>query len=267
MVGDPIPVTTGLRQWSTPDPSPDGQWVAFYTLNQPEGLLYVSRPDGTGLRKLTPDSAIDRMPRWSPDGQWISFFSNRGGELEVWKIRSDGSGLQRLIDETSAYPVWSPDGRRLAVSLRRRPNSELALLDPNSGAEEQRPEIIPHSTFGDFLVNSWSPNGELLAGQTGNVGGMATGILVYSFKTKRYEKIIDFGEWPVWLPDNRRILFVANRNAFYIVDSHTKQVRKVFSVDRDVIGPPRLTGDGRSAYFSRRVNEADIWLLTLRTQR
>jgi len=147
------------------------------------------------------------------------------------------------------------------------PNRQLALLDPNKGAEEQRPEIISRSTFGDFLVNSWSQNGEVLAGQVGNVGGMATGILVYSFKTRRYEKITEVGEWPVWLPDNRRILVVANKNAFYIVDTRTKQVRKIFSVERDVIGPPRLTRDGRSAYFIRRVNEADIWLLTMRPTR
>ena len=262
--GDPVPVTTGLRQWSTPDPSPDGQWVAFYTLIQPEGQLYISRPDGTGLRRLTPDTAIDRMPRWSPDGQWISMFSNRSGQIEIWKIRSDGSGLQRLTKNSSAYPVWSPDGKQLAVSYSVPPNRQLAILDAMRGAEQQRPETIPRSQFGDFLVNSWSPNGELLVGQLGNAGRMATGILVYSFKTKKYQKISEFGEWPVWLPDNRRVLFVANRNAFYIVDSQTKQVRKIFSVERDVIGPPRLTRDGRAAYFIRRVNEADIWLLTLK---
>jgi len=266
-MGDPVPVTTGLRQWSTPDPSPDGQWVAFYTLIQPEGQLYISRPDGTGLRKLTPDSAIDRMPRWSPDGQWIAFFSNRGRELEIWKIRADGSGLQRLTNRGSAYPVWSPDGKRIAASFRTKDDRTVELLDADRTAEEQRPEVLPRSTIGQFLVNSWSPDGERLTGQVGGVGAMATGIMTYSFRTKTFEKVSDFGEWPVWLPDNRRILFVANGNAFYIVDSRTKQVRKIFSVERDVIGPPRLTRDGRSAYFIRRVNEADIWLLTLRSQR
>jgi hypothetical protein len=68
----------------------------------------------------------------------------------------------------------------------------------------------------------------------------------------------------VWLPDSRRLLFVANGNAFYVADTRTKEVRQVWAVKRDVLGPPRLTRDGRRAYFSRRVTEADIWLLTMR---
>jgi hypothetical protein len=62
----------------------------------------------------------------------------------------------------------------------------------------------------------------------------------------------------------RRILFVAGGKAFYIVHSRTRQVRKIFSVTRDVIGPSRLSLDGRTAYFPRRVTEADVGLLTLR---
>ena len=36
------------------------------------------------------------------------------------------------------------------------------------------------------------------------------------------------------------------------------------SVVRDTLGPPRLTRDGREAYFSRRITEADVWIATLR---
>jgi hypothetical protein len=38
-------------------------------------------------------------------------------------------------------------------------------------------------------------------------------------------------------------------------------------VTRDVIGPLQIGRDGQSAYFSRRVTEADIWLVTLQPQR
>ena len=65
-------MTSGSRLWSTPDPSPDGEWVVFYSLTQPEGQLYVSHPDGTGLRQVTNDMAVDRAPRWSPDGKYLA---------------------------------------------------------------------------------------------------------------------------------------------------------------------------------------------------
>jgi hypothetical protein len=60
------------------------------------------------------------------------------------------------------------------------------------------------------------------------------------------------------------VLFVANGNAFYVVDAASKAVQKIYSTNRDVIGPPRLTGDGRYMFFTRRVTEADIWLRTPR---
>ena len=69
---------------------------------------------------------------------------------------------------------------------------------------------------------------------------------------------------PRWLPDSRRVMFVAGGSAFYVVDADTKESRRIFSVTRDVIGPPARTRDGRAAYFSRRVTESDIWLLTLK---
>jgi Tol biopolymer transport system component len=265
-IGEPSLVTTGTRRWSSPDPSPDGEWVAFYSLAQPEGHLYVSRSNGTGLRRLTGDSAVaDRVPRWSPDGRWIAYFSNRAGNFHLWKIRADGSGLQRLTPRIAAYGAWSPDGQRIATSGGANLGDSVRLytVDADEPFEAQRPDIAPPSALGRFYTNSWSPDGTKLVGQLGQIGTGGTGIAVYSIGDKNYERITDFGEWPVWLPDGRRFLFVADGNTFYVADSRTKEVRKVYWVTRDVIGPPRLTRDGRMAFFSRRVTDADIWLRSM----
>jgi Tol biopolymer transport system component len=112
-----------------------------------------------------------------------------------------------------------------------------------------------------FYPTSWSADGEHLAGV---VGDPTHGIAKYSLRSHKYESLTDFGELPAWFPDNRHVLFVADGKAFFVVDTRSKQVRKIFSVTRDVIGPPRLTRDGTKAYFSRRVTESDIWLLTLK---
>ena len=137
------------------------------------------------------------------------------------------------------------------------------VFDPNRPWKEQTAEVLqPLDPPSDrFLVNSWSPDGRNLAGQ---VTGQHPGIAIYSLASRAYERLTEFGEWPVWLPDSRRTLFVADGSGFFIVDTRSRQVRKIFSVTRDVIGPPRLTRDGRTAYFSRRVTESDVWLCTLR---
>ncbi len=265
--GPPVSVTTGSRQFSTPDPSPDGEFVAYYTLTQPEGDIYVSRPDGSQRRAVTSDTAIDRMPRWSPDGQWLSFFSNRGGVLQLWRIRPDGSDLRRITTRRSAYGAWSPDGKHLAAVVGTRGVGDtLAVLDPFA-PDDQQPMVLSRGNVGRFFVNNWSPDGRRLVGWLDNLGPPGRGVDVFDIASGTFELVSEFGEWPVWLPDSRRILFVANGNSFYVLDSRTKQLRKIFEEKRDVIGPPRLTRDGRWAFFTRRVTQSDIWLLTLARRR
>ena len=263
--GEPAWVTTGSLRWSNPAPSPGGNWIAVYSLVQPEGHLYLVHPDGTAMRQLTSDSAIDRMPRWSPDGNWVGFFSDRNGRLELWKIRPDGSDLQQLTEGGASYLAWAPDSSRIATvseSDEPRLKSRVFIFDPNRPWKQQSPELLPQldPPSSRFLVNDWSQDGKGLVGIAEPPIG---GVVRYSLESHKYERLTDFGEWPVWLPDSRRVLFVAHGKDFYLVDSSSKQVRKVFSVARDIIGPPQLTRDGKTAYFSRRVTESDIWLVTL----
>ena len=264
--GEPTWITTGSRLWANPDPSSDGKSLVFYSSVQPEGDLYVARADGTGLRQLTSGAeSIDRMPRWSPDGQWIAFHSIRGKDQFLWKIRADGSELQQLSPLADAiYPTWSPDGSRIAVlmgaGIGHREN-DVYIFDPSRPWKDQAPDVIPPPAGSpdEFVVNSWSPDGALLAGQAGLA---AHGILTYSLRTRRFDRLTDFGGYPVWLPDSRHVMFVSGGRDFSVVDSRSRKVQKVFSVERDIIGPPQVTRDGREAYFSRRVTEGDIWLLT-----
>jgi Tol biopolymer transport system component len=265
--GSPDWVTTGSIQFSSVDISADGEWVVFYTRARPEGDLYVARTDGSGLRQLTGDEAMDRVPRWSPDGEWVAFFSDRSGTLQIWKIRRDGSDLQQLTEATPGISLlaWSPDGDRIAAIRGLSEDTRTVVFDPNRAWSEQEVQVLAAIEDGGppMIVTSWSPDGSKLAGQAGYPG---TGVTVYSFDTGSYERLTDFGEWPVWLPDSRRLLFVYEGKRFFVVDSETKETEEVYSVPRDVIGPPRLSADGTQVVFSRRVTEADIWLLTFSTE-
>lgn len=251
-------LTTGSRQWSSPDPSPDGTRVAFYSRDLPEGDIYVVRADGTGLRQVTGDAAVDRVPRWAPDGERLAYFTGRDGQIQVWTVRADGSENRRLVE--GGLVAWAPDGSRLALSGVARP-------DHPSGASivelerPQEPLLLPEPqpALRPFVVNSWSADGRRLAGM---IGYSDQGIVTLTLDTGAFERLTPSGQWPVWLPDSRHILYVSEGKAFFVVDRVSREVRKVYEVARDVLGPPRLTRDGRRVVYSRRTTEADIWLLT-----
>jgi Tol biopolymer transport system component/serine/threonine protein kinase len=265
---EPTWVTTGSRAWSNPDPSPDGSLVVAYTREQPEGDLYVLSTDGVGRpNQLTSEPQfVDRVPRWSPDGRSVAFFSTRQSVTSLWKIRSDGSGLQQVAPR-SGVAVWSPDGARLAVSPRATGTTTeertTYVFDPGSAWDAQTPEVLPRPepAFRLFIAQDWSPDGSRLAGQLGFTSGRGDGIVVYTFATRTYERVSEFGEWPAWFPDSRRLLFVAGAKEHWVVDTRTRQKQKIYSVPRGSLGPARLTRDGRLAFFSLALREADIYLL------
>ncbi len=265
VMSEPTWLTTGSRQWSSPDPSPEGKWVAFYSRDLPEGDIYVIRADGTGLRQVTTGEPVDRVPRWSPDGERIAYFSSGSGQVQAWTVRVDGSDIRQMtVADGAGIVVWSPDGATVAANsfwgISRA--DVLILLDPNR-PQERRELPAPELPLRPFIANSWSPDGKLLGGM---IGYSDQGVVTLSIASGRYERLTSFGQWPVWLPDSRNLLFVSAGSGFHAVDSVTREVREVFTVRRDVLGPPRLTRDGSQVVYSRRTTEADIWILTLDDQ-
>jgi Tol biopolymer transport system component len=264
IAGPPVWVTEGARQLDGLDLSPDGQWLVFSTQGEKQEDLLISRSDGSGSpRRLTDDGHRDRGPQFSPDGNQIAFYSDRSGSFEMWLINRDGSDLRQLTQTTSQAvynPVWSPDGARLAYSII---GGQPALVALDTLVTEQFPQVV-HSTGKSnlrFAPWAWSPDGRKLAGWEARTGEQL-GIVIFSFASQQYEKLTDFGTRPTWLADGQRLLFY-HKNQLYLAHTRSKKVREVLSTSPHEITGLALLRDDRNIYFSLKIAEADIWLMSL----
>jgi len=262
-INQPVPVTQGSREVNWPDASPHGEWLAFSSSRDQEDL-YLIRTDGTGIRQLTSDIHKDRAPRWSPEGKPIAFYSDRSGKWEIWTINPDGSDLKQITWASSylLLPIWSPTDNRLAYSME---GSSSFIVDPGRPWKEQTPEALPRLSDADtsFRAYSWSSDGRHLAGYEVKGVGVFPGITVYSLDSRKFDRLTDFGSYPRWLSDSRRLLF-RHDDKLCLVDSRTKKVHEVLSVAPHLVGGGLvLSRDDRVIYFPLWATEADVWLMSM----
>ncbi len=264
--GEPQWITRGSLQLWFPDPSPDGEWLAACSRGQ-QRHVYIIRTDGTDLRDLTEDNfRNDGWPRWSPDGKRIAFTSRRTGDYEVWVINHDGSGLRQVTESKGGhYSPWSPDGSTIAYSTHV-PRNVCVMVQPDKPWNDQQLNYLPALSDATLSFEgwAWSSDGKKLAGIKHLPNGLHSGIGVYDSASGNYEWFTDFGDWPVWLNDNRRLLFVSQGKIFLFDSANSKYEPVLTVTDQDVdIGSPSLSPDNKTLYFTFVAAEADIWLMAM----
>jgi len=258
-ISEPREIAESAKGASRPTLSPDGKWLAFNTSERQEDLIVVAA-DGGLTRQLTSGEARNRGPRWSPDGKRIAFFSTRSGDWEIWTVDPDGGDLRQitaLVGQNVAWPVWSPDSRQLAYTIF---GVNTFLIDPNRPWSAQTPFRLPPFTDPKQIFNAWcwSPDGRMLAGFLNRGDGLA----VYYPATRTYRQLTDIGSDPMWLSDNRRLLF-HHRGRLNLLDTESGRWKEVVSVAPEEIARRgfAVSPDDRHIYFSVSVTEADVWTL------
>jgi Tol biopolymer transport system component len=94
--------------------SPNGRTIAFERgtaqgVVTEDAHVWTVRPNGTGLRQLTPLLVGAQPPSWSPDGRRLAVTTTqKGARSDIATIRADGSGLRVLTRSgLNFYPDWS----------------------------------------------------------------------------------------------------------------------------------------------------------------
>lgn len=234
--------TLGIEP-GTPVWSPDGGTIAFGmrpagATGDDESDVYVMRPDGSGIRRLTDAPGDDSHPHWSADGRRIFFNSARATPdlaapwnrqwIDIYSMAADGGDIRRHTQcrAVCTYPVPSPDGR--SVAHRR------ALDTPGRNWDQ----------------SETARNSEVF------VTDLATGKGVNVSASPAYDG------WPMWAPHGRFLVFASNRES----EAMTGQI---WAVRPDGSGLRRLTSgrwsrvqpsfsaDGTRLFVYQGVEDAD----------
>jgi WD40 repeat protein len=235
--------------------------------------VYVMRPDGTGVRRLTngPADVEDHQPAWSPDGSLIAFSSTRSQgpphtDGDIFIMGSDGSGVRRLTlgFDSAGAPAWSPDGSRIAFAGERDGNWDIYVIGAD-GSGSVRVTDDPGFDYGP----AWAPDGARIAFSRDTDGTGATarehGIYVIDADGSNPRQLIQGqGAQPAWSPDGSAIAFAGGPKApgIYVMDPTLWDVAKFVDDPREA-GDPAWSPDGtRIAFVSYRVNgEGDIFVV------
>ncbi len=110
---NPTNLTQGkFRNNAFPDLTADGSEIVFRSTRDGNKQIYLMNSDGTNVRRITTDPAVDTMPSISPNGDMIAFSSNFQIYVQPLK-HGKPDGPRRLFQRNSPsmHSRFSPDGR------------------------------------------------------------------------------------------------------------------------------------------------------------
>jgi Tol biopolymer transport system component/DNA-binding winged helix-turn-helix (wHTH) protein len=213
--------------------SADGKSIAFASTQEGKPRVWAVHPGGGSPRALSSSELSDSFElAWAPGSQILY---HQKGNRNYYQL-DPATGSERLFVKDSSVgwifsPVYSPDGRKIAVQWNRRPSRGIWVID----AHDRHETLVYKTSALSTMPIGWSADGSAIFAVEGKNSTYR------GFTLPRGETITD-----------AKILRIPLNG---------EDVQTVASLPFEEIGGVSMTPDGRRFVYTVYSSRSDVWVV------